>query len=159
MLEPFLAPQLLTLRAWSFLHPPSRESKYICRPRHVLAQTVRCSLWSTPMPSKASAPPNLISSSKLVLFPTNALLLKIEAQGKTLARLLVRSQTGRRTTDGHNGGRSARIFLTELCSDFVPRHQHTCTTLVRKASGSYIFGPGSTTTSTLPKRRGRSPQI
>ena len=26
----------------------------------------------------------------------------------------------------------ARIFLTELCSDFVPRHQHCCTTRGRK---------------------------
>ena len=86
----------------------------------------RCSMWSTPMPSKAPVPSNLVSSSKLVVFSTNALLLKLEAQWRTQFR----SQTGRLLMD--TSEEEAHASSSQNCARTVSPDTSTGVPLVER---------------------------
>ena len=86
---------------------------------------------------QGSVPPNLISSSKLVLFQTDALLLKSKRKGRHWQDywFAIKLEEGQLdTTEEEARASSSQNFARILFPDTT-----------------YLFGPGSTTTSTLPK--------
>ena len=108
---------------FSVLQPSSRDPRYICRLRHVLAQTVA----RLDVVNSHAVQGNCATQSDLRR-SVWSLPLILEVQGMTLARLLVRSQTGRKTDYCWTHQRKKRESSTQNCARtvFAALVNHSC---------------------------------